>query len=290
MKRLALATDFSERSDRALRRAVLLSRRSGAVIDLVHVIDDDRPRRIVEQEKHEAWLLLTELAGSLKSVDGVASTIRIELADPFAGILKSVDDPAPDMLVIGPHRRQILRDTFIGTTAERTIRAAACPVLMANGPPFGDYGHIMLTTDLSEGSRKALKRLVRLDDYFSGRRSILNVFDAPALRLAMSSFVAERDREDYLDGLRADARRDLVVFATEIGAASAECLVRHEAAAPAVEILEEAVARRADLLVVSTQSRATLARAVLGSVAERILASASLDVLVLPPPERESEE
>ncbi|MBC8794215.1 MAG: hypothetical protein C6Y20_21710 [Tagaea sp. CACIAM 22H2] len=112
MKRLALATDFSERSDRALRRAVLLSRRSGAVIDLVHVIDDDRPRRIVEQEKHEAWLLLTELAGSLKSVDGVASTIRIELADPFAGILKSVDDPAPDMLVIGPHRRQILRDAF----------------------------------------------------------------------------------------------------------------------------------------------------------------------------------
>jgi len=102
MKRLVLATDFSERSDRALRRAVLLARRGGTVIDLVHVIDDDRPRRIVEQEKHEAWLLLTELAGSLKSVDGVASTIRIELADPFAGILKSVRDPVPDMLVIGP--------------------------------------------------------------------------------------------------------------------------------------------------------------------------------------------
>ena len=41
MQRIMLATDFSERSDRALRRTVLLAKAHGAVLDLVHVVDDD---------------------------------------------------------------------------------------------------------------------------------------------------------------------------------------------------------------------------------------------------------
>lgn len=80
-------------------------------------------------------------------------------------------------------------------------------------------------------------------------------------RLALATDFSERSDRAL--------RRDLKAFAAGIGAAGAECLVRHEPAAAAVEILEEAVARRADLLVVSSQSRTTLARAVLGSVAER---------------------
>ena len=32
-----------------------------------------------------------------------------------------------DLLIIGPHRRQILQDVFTGTTAERTIRGSDRP-------------------------------------------------------------------------------------------------------------------------------------------------------------------
>jgi len=38
MQRIMLATDFSERSDRALRRAVILARAHDASLDLVHVV------------------------------------------------------------------------------------------------------------------------------------------------------------------------------------------------------------------------------------------------------------
>ena len=62
----------------------------------------------------------------------------------------------PDLLVLGPHRRRIFRDIFIGTTVERTIREADCPVLMANAAPVGPYRHVLLSTDLSEGSRDAM--------------------------------------------------------------------------------------------------------------------------------------
>ncbi|MDX5400874.1 MAG: universal stress protein, partial [Rhodobacterales bacterium] len=139
MQSIMLATDFSERSDRALRRAVILARAHGARIELVHVVDDDRPRSIVEQDTKQARQLLSELARSLEALDGVACGTKVLLADPFAGLTQAVEQTNPDLLVIGPHRRQFLRDAFVGTTAERTIRSVSCPVLMVNGTPVGDY-------------------------------------------------------------------------------------------------------------------------------------------------------
>ena len=47
MKTILVATDFSPRSDRALRRAILIARRQGATLVLAHVIDDDRQERLV---------------------------------------------------------------------------------------------------------------------------------------------------------------------------------------------------------------------------------------------------
>jgi len=87
----------------------------------VHVVDDDRPRRIVDHEVNDARQLLSELARSLKDLEGGSCTMRIVQDDPFAGIVKAVAKATPDFLVIGPHRRQILRDAFVGTTAVNLI-------------------------------------------------------------------------------------------------------------------------------------------------------------------------
>jgi nucleotide-binding universal stress UspA family protein len=283
MHRIMLATDFSERSDRALRRAVLLSRESGATLDLVHVVDNDRPKRLVEAEAESASLLLVECAHSLKSVEGVSCSTQVLLHDPFAGIAKAAAETVPDLLVIGPHRRQILRDAFAGTTAERTIRAVACPVLMVNGPPVGPYRHVLLTTDMSENSREALKRFEKLEIGIEGMASVVSVFDAPALRLAMSGAMAKEDREEYLNELRAGVRRDLAAFMASVGGRHAEPILRHEETTIAHDVLKVAEEVKADLIVVSTKGKGAAARILLGSVAEQVLRSSSVDVLAVAP-------
>jgi hypothetical protein len=48
MQRILCATGFSDRSDRALGRAVLVARAEGAGFDLLHMVDDDRPKRRVD--------------------------------------------------------------------------------------------------------------------------------------------------------------------------------------------------------------------------------------------------
>ena len=137
MQHIMVATDFSERSDRALRRATLLARETGAALTVLHAVDDDRPRRIVEHEQEDAEALLTRLTATLQEVDGVKAAMRVILGEASEAILLATREDTPDLLVIGPHRRQIFRDVFIGTTAERTIRSARCPILMANAAPVG---------------------------------------------------------------------------------------------------------------------------------------------------------
>jgi nucleotide-binding universal stress UspA family protein len=283
MQRIMLATDFSERSDRALRRAVLLARAHGAVLDLVHVVDDDRPRRIVDHDATDARALLRELAQSLRSADGITCETDVVLSDPFAGIVKAVAQKKPDLLVIGPHRRHILKDAFLGTTAERTIRSVDCPVLMANGPPVAPWRHILLTTDLSDNAKTAMQRFAALGLGKDAHHSVLHVFDATALRLAMSDSMRKDDRATYLADQQSEARRDLASFMADVAGLQAEMIVRYEETTTAHEIHKAADAMNADLIVVSTQGKGMLARLFLGSVTEKTLQSATVDVLALPP-------
>ena len=283
MQRIMLATDFSERSDRALRRAVLLARSHGARLDLVHVVDDDRPQRIVQHEVDDARAMLRELARALERDDGVQTDIEIILSDPFAGIVTAAAERQPDLLVIGPHRRQILRDVFLGTTAERTIRAVSCPVLMVNGPPLGPWRHVLLTADGGAESRDALTRFVALSPDRSARRSLLHVFDAPALRLGMSGMTQKDDRAAYLEDQRADAMQMLERLLAEVPGLEAHPVLRQDLSNPAHEIHKAAQDLEADLIVVATQGKGALARLFLGSVTEKVLQSAVVDVLSLPP-------
>lgn len=283
MKRILVATDFSERSDRALRRATLLARQTGAVLTIMHGLDDDRSPRIVERERYEMEGLLRELTATLASVDGLTSNWRMVMGEPSQAILQAVREEKPDLLVLGPHRRQIFRDIFVGTTVERTIRNVDCPVLMANAAPVGPYRHVLLSTDLSEGSRDAMVAYLSLDLSSEARQSALHVFDAPMLRLAMSHEIAEEERQAYLADQRGIARIELGKFLAGVGLASAQVILRHDAAHTTHEILAAADLARADLIVMATHSKRGLERLLLGSITERVLRDSQIDVLAIPP-------
>ena len=162
MKKIIVATDLSERSDRALRRATLLAKRSGAEILLAHFGDDDRPAHVMERARKSAADLLREQAATVSVVDGVACSFFVTAASASAGIIEAAQSYGPDLIVVGRNRRQPLRDSFIGTTAERIIGAATCPVLAAKATPVGSYRRILLAADLSDGCRTAFESVASL--------------------------------------------------------------------------------------------------------------------------------
>lgn len=283
MKHILVATDFSERSDRALCRATLLARKSGAALTIVHGVDNDRPPRIVDQEKREAENLMRELASTLRTVDGVDGAARVILGEPSQAILQAAEEGRPDLLVIGPHRRQIFRDIFVGTTTERTIRAARCPVLMVNAAPVGPYRHVMQTTDLSDVSSVAVASFQNLEFAAQARHSILHVFDAPAMRVALAHELPGDARRNYIEDQRTVAAGELDQFLVATQAGEAIPLLRYAANNANHEILVAAAEAGADLIVLGTHQKRAIERMILGSVTERVLRDALIDVLAIPP-------
>ncbi len=282
MKKIMVATDFSERSDRALRRATMLATEFEATIVLVHVVDDDQPQRIVDTEQSEAETLLQQTAATQREVDGVTCETRVILASSFAGIIQAAQNENPDLLVIGQHRRNLLKDVFIGTTAERTIRLVNCPVLMVNAPPARPYQHVMQTTNLSDASRDALRRFRSLGLSGAAWNTLLYVFFAPALRLAFRHSMQKDEQDHYLAEEKRAAHGDLADFLATADLGDVTPMVRFEATAAHNDILKAADEEDADLIVLSTHGRTGLAKLLIGSVTERVLRTAPMDVLAIP--------
>ena len=287
MQDILLATDFSERADRALRRATLLARATGARLHLVHVIDDDQPTPMVAHERLDAQRLLDELALSLASHDGLTASARVLVADPAAGLAAAAADiaadPAATLLVIGPHRRSPLRDAFVGTTAERIIRSVSIPVLTVNAPPVGPWRHALLTTDLSPASATALDALAPHLAQFGARHTALHIFDAPGLGLAMSSALSMNTHDTYLESERLKANQQLSAFMAGLSLSGVTQTVRPLETTFPHQILATAHDLKADLLILATHARTGLQRLLLGSTAKALLQHAPTDVLTLPP-------
>ncbi len=283
MKSILVATDFSTRSDRAIRRATLLAKRFQADLILAHVLDDDQPARKLKAERREAEDLLLQLSWSLSREDGLTCTYRLAEGEAFLGILKTARDARADLIVIGPHRRQLLQDIFVGTTAERIIRNSDIPVLMANGAPAGQYRRAMLATDLTPASADVVRQFQRLFTPHLHASEIIYAFPAPAQSQMRRAMLDEAAVADYVAAEAEPARERLAGFIREAAVSHAKPVLRVNETKAAYAILAAAAASNIDLLAIGVRSRTGLAKLLLGSTAESVLASAQIDILAIPP-------
>ncbi|MFD1104644.1 universal stress protein [Sphingobium olei] len=292
MHSVLVATDFSPRADRALRRAVLVARQFSAGLVLLHALDDELPETLLAIQRDSSEGLLAETAATISSSDQVDCTYRLVMGDPFRALVDAARELEPDLVVMGPHRRNLLKDIFVGTTAERTIRESATPILMANGMPASPYQRIMIATDLSECSLEAAKAAMELGLLAEAHLEILHVFDTPERSMMQRSMMTGDEVEDYTATVRAEAINDLRSFLSEAGIQPDRKTVQAIELSVPDTILSAARKAQIDLLVIGMHGRTGLEKFFLGSVAEEVLRYAKVDVLVIPSAtrSRDSEE
>jgi nucleotide-binding universal stress UspA family protein len=111
---------------------------------------------------------------------------------------------------------------------------------------------------------------------------LLLVHVLPPLPMVPDVYVAATLHADLQRGHRAVGRRrlDRLVAAARAAGARARGVVV-DSGVPAREIVRLARSRRADLIVMGTHGRTGLTRALLGSVAARVLATAACPVLTV---------
>jgi nucleotide-binding universal stress UspA family protein len=280
MQRILAATDFSTRSDRALRRATLLAREHGASLAVLHVVDDDRPEPLRDAEVATTTGLLRNLAETISRVDGVDCAPSVAQGDTFSAILESADALNADLIVIGPHRRRA-RDVFAGTTAERTVRRGTRPVLVVNGAPLKPYARILLAVDFSAHSTAAIKavdslRLAAAPEYIA-----LHIFESPPGQSVLGGNT-ERDNAEMVERERRRATQALDEFFSSLGVKTLRRIAQIQDAPVAQLILERARLHDADLIVLGAHGKSGVRRLLLGSVADAVLRDSEIDVLAIP--------
>ena len=279
---ILVATDFSTRSNRALRQAGLLAQGSNVQLALVHVVDDDQPEALVGMEKREAERILAEQVSVMAELQGVECRPIVVGGAPFSGVLQTAASMQADLVVMGSHRRQILRDIFVGTTVERVIRTGPFPVLMVNNEAQRRYEKVMAAVDMSEPSANAL-RIARTAGLIGEVRATLLHAFLPLAKGKM--FVAGADEaniDEYVAGERQIAMDELIAFLVANDLSSQGWSLRVEEGA-AMEVISRVVAEaQPDLLILGTHGRSGLLKALVGSVTEEALRSLNVDILAVP--------
>ena len=136
IKEILAPTDFSERSQHALKYAAELARRFDAKLHLLNVIEHPvtvasemvfEPQR-VEDERTANAKALQDLSTNVV-FQGIATSSEALIGVTDLEILRVAKARDVDLLVIATHGRTGLAHLFMGSVAERLIQRAKCPVL-----------------------------------------------------------------------------------------------------------------------------------------------------------------
>lgn len=140
-RRILWPTDFSETSLCAARYARAMCHHFGAELHVIHVVPPPLNPDVNIMFAGEAPLLVSEgdLADASKRglnrliekhLDNDAAIIRdVCFGNPWSAICDYARKHEIDMLVISTHGRTGLSHALIGSTAERIVQHAPCPVL-----------------------------------------------------------------------------------------------------------------------------------------------------------------
>lgn len=137
-KRILFPTDFSEHSRAAIPHLLHWRDLEGAEVHLVHVLEsgamlsdftwvDYAPRDLQAQRDTRARLDLEELRDEL----GLPADTPLHVLHgaPFDEITLYARENEIDLIVMATHGRTGLSHLLVGSTAERVVRHATCPVL-----------------------------------------------------------------------------------------------------------------------------------------------------------------
>ena len=298
---IMVPVDGSVFSRQAVFQGLRLARKNGAQLRLVRVgsmpVVFGGPEMV--QLENTAWKLeresilkqLYQLAAECRGSSGIDVTVSVE-DGPVADALGShALSHKVDLIVMASHARRGIARVWHGSIADRLIRATGLPVLVVRPPSLATemtsgpcFKRIIIPLDGSALAERSLKPALALAELEEAEVTLLRVVpeekNIPEGVIHSSIGPARandvQDAQWYLASVRILlSQRRLTVRSKVLIAADVPSA-----------ILEYAESREADLIAIATHGRGGLARAMVGSVADRLVTGGMISVLAVHPEER----
>jgi nucleotide-binding universal stress UspA family protein len=132
---ILVPTDFSPPADKALAYASALARHFGAKLVLMHAVEpvytpDFYPPVVDASARAAAEARLKAIGTGLRDAGVLTRDPRVVEGVGWDSIVRIAESVKADLIVISTHGYTGLKHVFLGSTTERVVRHAPCPVLV----------------------------------------------------------------------------------------------------------------------------------------------------------------
>jgi nucleotide-binding universal stress UspA family protein len=285
---ILVATDFSENAEAATAWAAQIARDHGARLVLAHAILPESspvPELVALPPEYFEHVR----AGAQRRLDDKATTLREQGMDVasdlvIGGVVDAVLGAAerlrPDLIVAGTRGWTGWKRLLLGSFVSGLVRGARCPVLT-----ISPHAHAprrlrtaLVAIDFSPEASLAATAATRLLSGDGQRRMVLlHAYRVPSDAVYLSSAMLA----DAIRSAGAAADRRLREIAAELSSSNLTTDTMGRKGYPPEVILEQARALDADMIAMGTRGRSQLDFAVLGSIAQSVLAFAPCPVLTV---------
>jgi nucleotide-binding universal stress UspA family protein len=272
-----VASDLTDRSDRALARSLRLTHEPRR-LTVLHVIASGLPPELVAEQQRSAESFLANRLREVSPEGAVGCGSIVVTGTVFSTIIAEAIARAADLIVIGKPANHPYTELFTGTTAERVIRFSDRPVLMVKQPAREPYRRVLVAFDGSEGVVRAFQMALAIAPDAEFR--VVHAWWPPYVSLGEIEAARQEIHEENkrLKELIADAAKQAVTTSNAAAKVTIDLVENN----PYMVIANQCP--WADLLVMGTHSKGRLASTVsIGRLARHLLVESSCDMLTSRP-------
>jgi nucleotide-binding universal stress UspA family protein len=231
--------------------------------------------RLCEAATTVARRALEVLAPRWSNVDS-----QMREGDARDEILRVADEWAADLIVLGARGLNPLKRALLGSVSSAVVRHAPCPVLVVRDPHQG-LRRVVLGVDGSDDARAAAAFLASLQFGSTMRLTLVGAVPPPpvvsAPEVAVGALFLDEALARWEGQTRAAVDAVAATFEGKAGLVTRRVRVGHAGE----ELVENARAIDADLIVVGARGLGAFKRLLLGSVSDYVVTHAACPVLVV---------
>jgi nucleotide-binding universal stress UspA family protein len=286
-KKILCPTDFSPGSQHAMRVAVRVATDDGAELVLAHVWHtplfafggaDPFPAEAIQQLVKEKERGLAAATSDAVKLGALRASSLFLTGAPWDQLVETLrGDDAFDLVVMGSHGRTGITRVLLGSVTEKVVRHAPCSVLAVRGRSDAtSFAHVLCPIDFSDSSRHAVERAAQLAAPTGAGITLLHVVELPV------TYTGEPFGVDFLQDIESGSAHLLEQWAADLKSKVAVPVATEvRVGSPGMQTLDFLDHDPTfDLVVVGSHGRTGLGRALLGSVAEKVVRHAACPVLV----------
>ena len=289
-KRILVPLDGSEVAASVLPYVTNLAKRLGAEVTLLTVMSPARraPRAADTEVRAEAEALVRRQAQHLRN-SGVEADTAVVSGEPVQQIIGQGRDGGFDLIAIGTRGHSGLRRGLLGSVTDGVVRSSSVPVLVlslraveASAQPDYELASVTVPLDGSDVAEGVLPYARDLAKQLSLEVRLLRVVSVSSIAY-YSVDSGPVDTTPLEQELEEDANSYLNQVADDLtqGGLPVTCII--DKGSPALAIIDRLRSIQNNLVAICSHRRSGLGRLLIGSVADSIIRSAGVPVLVITP-------